>query len=99
MRRIFASAGNRVLTNRSGWAYTGNRTAAVYIASRSDTTSGCVSGNLNSGQQRAAYSRRRRSRNPAGRAWRREMDHIIVLATSNANKLKEIKELLRDFPV
>jgi XTP/dITP diphosphohydrolase len=27
------------------------------------------------------------------------MDNIIVLATSNTNKLKEIKELLKDFPV
>jgi XTP/dITP diphosphohydrolase len=27
------------------------------------------------------------------------MDNIIVLATSNANKLREIKELLKDFPV
>ncbi|WP_028317130.1 XTP/dITP diphosphatase [Desulfobulbus elongatus] len=27
------------------------------------------------------------------------MDNIIVLATSNVNKLKEIKELLKDFPV
>ena len=27
------------------------------------------------------------------------MDSLLVLATSNANKLKEIKELLKDFPV
>ena len=27
------------------------------------------------------------------------MDNIIVLATSNKNKLKEIQELLKDYPV
>ena len=27
------------------------------------------------------------------------MDNIIVLATSNKNKIREIRELLKDFPV